>query len=873
MISLNDRDCAGSSSAVAPALPDSPDQRAAGCTSNGVPNRRVGTGDCSVGESASIDRSCHGSVPTDAPLGELGPPGEPFGNEAVDSQAPVPSYPPLQSEPPRLAAMTPAGEEPIDLQLLADPEAFAEIVASLTSHGCTVTLRVRDLLDWPDEGRKAFLSLARVLGSSAVIQFSSDTQSFADPFEAIVSILESDAANFARCKAGRNMALDAAVLFHPDDLPIACSVIARKLKSLKVSNVRADALLKEARRRAEQYGNQPPGESLAVRDTFTDAPVPGDVVFPRNWHVSMSGISRAGREPAILITAPAVLTLRYKQLDDDVELLGVAWFRDGRWHEHIAERLTLASKANVIELSTYGFPVNSNNSEMLVQFFADFEAENQELLPIKWSTSRMGWVNCGGRTGFVLGTNFLTANSSGSAAEPVCQEVIFRGADRGDEQLAAAFVVGGEVALWREALAQCSGYPVVKLLVYASLATPLLKILKASNFVIDLAGETSKGKTIAQRIAASCWGCPDERSENSVLLTWDASRVGIERAAGIQQCLPLILDDTKRAKHRDDVGQAVYDVTSGRGRTRGSRKGMQPTYTWRTIMISSGEAPITSFTEDGGTRPRVLTFWGSPFGPACAGLAERVNGINNVVVENYGHAGQMFVQFLLDHEEHWDDMKRRYSQLRDEYVRLAHDNHLAARMADAFAVLALCAELVHLAIDMPWPQENPVDRLRDRLVGEATDADIAVEAMEAVISWCVSHQGEFDGRRSDENDEPPQGWAGRWDAGPPSSPHCWPYLGLLPNKFNDILEERGHDPKAILRMWSDRSWISHDPSSGKARRRTRVGGPSTWLVSIPAEVVARFLGNDAPGDPGVPLRPFVPADNRGNGGGTAEGTS
>jgi hypothetical protein len=34
------------------------------------------------------------------------------------------------------------------------------------------------------------------------------------------------------------------------------------------------------------------------------------------------------------------------------------------------------------------------------------------------------------------------------------------------------------------------------------------------------------------------------------------------------------------------------------------------------VLISSGETPVTSFTEDGGTRARALCVWGAPFGPS-----------------------------------------------------------------------------------------------------------------------------------------------------------------------------------------------------------------------------------------------------------------
>ena len=91
--------------------------------------------------------------------------------------------------------------------------------------------------------------------------------------------------------------------------------------------------------------------------------------------------------------------------------------------------------------------------------------------------------------------------------------------------------------------------------------------------------------------------------------------LGMQRGSGrsasaVRNHLPLILDETKRVKNPKEISQTLYDFTSGRARGRGSVKGISVSPTWTSVLLASGEAPINSFSEDGGTRAGTLEMWG-----------------------------------------------------------------------------------------------------------------------------------------------------------------------------------------------------------------------------------------------------------------------
>src|SRR5262249_10810955 len=160
-----------------------------------------------------------------------------------------------------------------------------------------------------------------------------------------------------------------------------------------------------------------------------------------------------------------------------------------------------------------------------------------------------------------------------------------RGLASGDEQIADAYHAAGSMDGWLRAVEAVACYPRALLALYVAFVPPLLLILGAPNFIVDWAHRTTTGKTTALRVAASVWGRPAERAVDGALGTWDATKVWIERASAVLHGLPLILDDTKRAKYPQIIAEVLYTATSGRGRGRGNPRSLARTRTWRTVLL------------------------------------------------------------------------------------------------------------------------------------------------------------------------------------------------------------------------------------------------------------------------------------------------
>ncbi len=596
-----------------------------------------------------------------------------------------------------------------------------------------------------------------------------------------------------------------------------------------------------------------------VHDAVPTAPVQSETVIPSGWSVDLSGVYEeklrlnpdTGQTEVTRIRiapVPLVISGRLRDVADGTESVRLEWPRDGHWIHTTVRRAVVASARSLVELADRGLPVTTNTASAVSQYLADFEAANLTTIPRAQVSATLGWQPLEqGQSGFLWGHTLLRPQTApvtlgdldGVAPDQWDNRAIaFHGADSGDEQAAGAFHAAGTWATWKAAVTSVAEYPRAVFSIYAALSAPFLALLGAPNFIVDWSFTTSTGKTSALRIAASCWGNPDEREPSSVLGTWDVTRTWIERMSGLLNGLPLILDDTKRARSAKLVGQTLYDIASGRGRGRGTPRGMQRAGSWATVLLSTGESPAVQFTQDGGTRARTITLWGAPFGQPTKDTGQIVTQVDNALRQHYGHAGPRLVQWLLDHTNDWEAWRVLFRDIQTVYQQKAGNNAVAARFAAYFAALDVVAQIAHQALELPWDPAPILDAAWTAAVEESTEADRAAQALTAVITWAELNATLFWGRHYESFDVthvPPGGWAGKWE-----QKEDWDLLGISTQRIQEILLKAGWDAPDIdglLRTWRDRDWIEPDSDRKRYTKKMRVGNESPRLVAIKRQAI------------------------------------
>lgn len=560
-----------------------------------------------------------------------------------------------------------------------------------------------------------------------------------------------------------------------------------------------------------------------VRQAPEQGPVPGHPGHeaPPGYLVRDDGVwqlrdSIDGPKATRIALEPVVIEACLEEIDGgDVEHVELGYMRRGRWRRAIVPRATICDSRSLLTLGGRGLAVHSATARALAGYLAEYEAA-QTSLPVRRVVARLGWVGAG----YVWGTEWIGATED---------EVRLMD----DAGWSSGYTASGTWEGWLAAIGLVLDYPSPMLALYAALAAPVLGLVpEAPNAILDWSGETSHGKTTVLRLAASCWGRPSER--DGTLAAWDATASGGERLAERIQHCPLILDDTRRAPSAQAVSDMLYRVASGVGRTRATPDGLRRTARWRTILLSSGEQPATSYTRNAGARARTLTLAGLPWGDG-----ERralVELLMSDLTEHHGHAGPRAVRAL--QEAGPDAVRARYREALAGWGA-ASRGAVEARAAQVLALLEVGAWVAHGLLGIPMPSCRPLELAEEAAHASALSADVPREAVLVAYEWAAARPSSWWGRHTQDQygavRVPPGGWLGAWQM-------AWDHIGYLRGPLEAALRDRGYDPASVISSWDQRGWLLRE--GGRATVRARLDGIRVRVIGLSRAAIEEVTGRD-----------------------------
>ena len=468
----------------------------------------------------------------------------------------------------------------------------------------------------------------------------------------------------------------------------------------------------------------------------------------------------------------------------------------GRWRETFIDRKAIASRSGILALADSGVQVTSENAAQLVQYLADIEAYNPDDVKEQTSTSRLGWI----------GDTFM----------PYGDDVIFDN-EQNLFSLFKSIQQVGSRQKWYELIKDIRKDKRIEVLVYiaASLGSVLVEPVGALPFVVDLWGETGKGKTVALMVATSIWADPNE---GAYMTDAKATPTAMEVRLDVLNSLPMTLDDMAQIKNQydEDFSQLVYRWCAGKGRDRSNKDlGLNKMTTWHNCILTNAEHSLVTETMQGGAINRIIDIeMGDGY------IFPNGNEVADCLRHNYGWCGREFVETvqLLGFDE-IRRIQKEYMTKIQEYAKEQGVEKEEKQIIPMSIILAAdeIAEKYLFKDGIRLDFKDCCDLLKNR--GEVSEHKRAYQYLKEVI---VANMYHFN---SDEDEKVEQ-----WGVLLANDR----YVTIIGNRFNLIMKEAGFQPKAFL-SWAKKNEIVKTDPEGNPKMVTKINGRSVRCVVMDME--------------------------------------
>lgn len=381
----------------------------------------------------------------------------------------------------------------------------------------------------------------------------------------------------------------------------------------------------------------------------------------------------------------------------------------------------------------------------------------------------------------------------------------------------------GDLNGWRKAAALIEGSTRVMFAVCMAFAAPVMRLAGLEPIGVHVFGESSKGKTLALKMANSVFG---EGLTVEELRSWNSTANALEATAEARNDLLLSLDEVKQANPKE-VQQAVYRLMNGRGKERlNSDSTSKPARNWYTLVLSNGEHSLGNMALIGGERAdagasvRILDV---PLPEQ--GMLEKIEGFENVqevagavldiIRSNRGVVGHEWVEHLTNGPK---EIAGRIAKHADQLlIEHAQGDSQVKRVLHRVLFVGAVGEYAIERGLLPWSKESAVDAalavfnawIANRGGTKNKEGEDAIDRLKGFLN---EHKARF---TTSEFEQAPRDRAGHIDE---TGGDYWIFPSVMKEQVF-----KGMDSVVAIRNLVDAGWVI----------RPRSGANLTWKKRLP----------------------------------------
>lgn len=513
-----------------------------------------------------------------------------------------------------------------------------------------------------------------------------------------------------------------------------------------------------------------------------------------NWIANNNGVRTFTPFGELLACYHPILPVqRLINAETKKEKMKLAYKKGNKWKEIVVDKDVVASSNKIVGLSNFGISVNSENSRNLVRYLSDVENFNVNEIDVLISTSKLGWIE----------NEFMPYGAS----------IVFDSEMKFKDTYESIKENGSETE-WLDLVRNIrkSHRLEPKIYLAGSLASVLIEPLNALPFIVNLWGDTGKGKTVAMMLATSVWANP---GENVYITDPKSTATALELRLDFLNHLPMMVDDMAQLKDKygGDFSELVYMLCSGKGKDRANASlGLNKSTSWRNVILTNGEHSLITSTMQGGAINRIIDVE-----MADGYIFPNGNEVVENIRQNYGHCGRAFIDLIGQigieqaREIQKDFLRKINERAKLQGVEKEEKQSLPMSIlltADKIATDYIFCDGEYLDFDVC------VDLLKN--IGEVSENE---RAYEFILSEVAINISKFKPNRN--NEYIGEVW-GAMEKG---------YVVILSNAFNRIAERGNFSSKSFL-SWAGKKGLIQLDAQGKSTRNKRINGEQGRCICV-----------------------------------------
>lgn len=487
---------------------------------------------------------------------------------------------------------------------------------------------------------------------------------------------------------------------------------------------------------------------------------------------------------------PIVPIEKYRNIEDGLERIKLAYFVDNAWSDIIVDKSTISSTQSIIKLADVGVAVTSENAKYLIKYLSEIENLNRDKIKTNLSVSRLGWFN--------------------DKLIPYDSEYEFDN-EKDLPNIKSKFEAVGELTDWVEFFKERRKHNNISRIVMASaISSILLKEIKQNGFTLHIWGESEYGKSVTCMVAQSMFGNPAQSGGKGIGINFNLTNAGLEYALNTYNNIPLFINEMQHQKDAVDYDKLLFLISEGKGRTRATKSGgLARESSWNNVVITNGEKNIIKDNSNAGAYNRCISCEITEYS------YENLSEVADFAKENYGTV----IREVLEHLKEFD-----IKQIYTENLELTKGQNITNKQKILEAIIMTGDKVL---TDIIFKDECYLT-IKDFENNTIKKQDLVIEerAYEVVRDWYISEKRHF---LSSDNDEVNQEikveiYGKEMNNG---------FVAIIPSALKRILEDNGYDKNEVLNAWKRKGYISCYEK--KNTKNIRINGVQTKCIVLDME--------------------------------------